>query len=39
MCPLVMSPLSRDYIKTEIDYISSVLTCLQEYSIHTAPGF
>ena len=37
----MMSLFSRDYIKMEIDYnhsISNVLTCLQEYSIHSASG-
>ena len=39
MCSLVMSPLSRDYMKTEIDQIksiSNVLTDLHVYRIQTA---
>ena len=41
MCSLVMSPFSRDYMKTEIDQIkiSNVLTDLHEYRIHSAAGF
>jgi len=47
MCFLVMSLISHDYIKVEIDKlkwkktdqsISNVLTYLQVYSIHTVPA-
>ena len=39
LCSLVMSLFSCDYIKTEIESISNVLTCLQVYSTDTVPGF
>ena len=38
MCSLVMSPFSRDYMKTEIDQLK-YQQCLHVYRIHTAPGF
>ena len=44
MCTLVMSPLSRDYIKMEIYQLKyqqcfNLRTYVHVWSIHTAPGF
>ena len=41
MCSLVMSLFSRDYIITLKQKFTnqSIITCLQVYSVPTAPGF